>query len=265
MNKKTVYPIFFSPTGTTQTIIRAIGRGTGLPVAEEEIDLTLSTPEPGQFAEDDLVIIGLPVYAGRLPALAVERFQALKGNNTRVVAVVVYGNRAYEDALLELSDCCTAQGFKVVSAGAFVGQHSYSSDEFPTAANRPDAADLQQADRFGRRIQRQLSEKVPFEIPGNHPYKPGMQPTGGATETELAECTHCGACAEHCPTQCIRMEDGIPKTTAENCIWCMACIQHCPTDARKIVLPKIHEIAERLHTNCQTRREPECFPALGNG
>lgn len=268
MNKKTTHSILFSPTGTTRTTLQAVSNGTGR-MAGKTLDITLSgTSETISFLQEDLVVVGMPVYGGRLPSLAVERFKSIKGSDTPVIPIVIYGNRAYGDALVELCDLCEAQGFYTVAAGAFLGEHSFSSAEFPIASGRPDQKDLEQAEEFGRQIGQLLDKcgsdvRLDLEtVQGNRPYKPEMQPTGAATETDLAECTHCGACAAHCPAQCIRMEDGIPKTTVENCIWCIACIQHCPTKARKIILPKIHEIAQRLHADCQTRREPEIFQPL---
>ena len=69
---------------------------------------------------------------------AMERIRMFKGNATPVIPVVVYGNRDYEDALKELSDALSAQGFVPVSAGAFIGEHSYSRKDMPIAAGRPD-------------------------------------------------------------------------------------------------------------------------------
>ena len=43
-------------------------------------------------------------------------------SQTPAVLVVVYGNRAYDDALLELSDIATGAGFVPLAAGAFVGE-----------------------------------------------------------------------------------------------------------------------------------------------
>jgi hypothetical protein len=66
----------------------------------------------------------VPVYGGRVPEVALERLRALKGNGGPAIAVVVYGNRAYEDALLELHTELTANGYKVIAAAAFIAEHS---------------------------------------------------------------------------------------------------------------------------------------------
>lgn len=260
MNNPAIHSIYFSPTGTTHAVTRAVCRGTG---RRSGIHIDLNRPVGGNlyFAVDDPVVVAMPVYGGRLPVLAVERFKAVRGADTPVVAVVVYGNSSYGDALLELCDLCAECGFKVVSAAAFIGQHSFSSEQYPIAAHRPDQDDLRLAEEFGAQAVRSAQMLDLKKIPGNRPYKPEMKPEGAAAETKLALCTGCGQGVSHCPATAIQMNDGVPSTDSSLCIWCTACVQNCPTGARQITLPRIQQIAERLHTTCQTRRKPEPFLA----
>ena len=264
MKPRTVHSIFFSPTETSRTIARAVSRGIGGD-AEARLDMTWNAPERSAFSQRDVVVVGMPVYSGRLPAIAAERFSSLKGSGTPAVAIVVYGNRAYEDALAELCDRCIEQGSKLVSAAAFVGQHSFSSEKLPIAHERPDQQDIDSAKQFGVQVKELLKCDLSLDletIPGNRPYKPAIQPSEAATATDPETCRQCGACIANCPVQCIEMIDGVPQTLQDRCIWCMACVQCCPTGARKTVLPKIHEITKRLHTHCQSRKEPEIFQPL---
>ena len=264
MNNETTHSVFFSPTGTSRSIAHTVSREID-GEAEAVLDMTQKAPAPVSFSEKDVVVVAMPVYGGRLPSIAVERFQTLDSNGASAVAVVVYGNRAYEDALVELCDLCVAQGFKLVSAAAFVGQHSFSSEALPIAHGRPDRQDLDSASQFGIQVKEMLENGAVLDletVPGNRPYKPAMQALEAATATDPATCTQCGACAASCPVQCIEMVDGMPQTSPDGCIFCIACVQACPTGARKIVLPKIHESAQRLHTNCKTQREPEIFQPL---
>ncbi|MEN7973263.1 MAG: EFR1 family ferrodoxin [Verrucomicrobiota bacterium] len=261
MKPKTPHSIFFSPTGTSRAAVRAVSRGFG--GTEAELDLTKNgSIEQFIFSEEDLAVIGMPVYGGRLPTVAVERFKSLEGNGTPAVAIVVYGNRAYEDALVELYDLCAAQGFKVLSAAAFVGQHSFSSKELPIAHGRPDRKDIDLAEKFGVQI-KELLKNGRFlnieKVPGNRPCKPAMQPSAAATATDPETCRQCGACVAACPVQIIEMVDGMPQTRQDGCIWCMACVQRCPTSARHIAMDKLHESARHLHETLKTRREPEFF------
>jgi ferredoxin len=260
MNNKPIHSIFFSPTGTTRTAVQAVCRGTG---QGSGLEIDLKEPVGGQlfFAADDPAVIGMPVYSGRLPRLAVERFAAVKGSNTPAIAVVVYGNRAYEDSLMELCDLCTAQGFKVTGAAAFIGEHSFSSADFPIAAGRPDETDIRLAEQFGGQMAHSLRPLDMGQVPGNRPYKPEMKPSGAAADSNQETCIRCGQCVAHCPANAIRISEGLPLTDPNLCIWCIACVKNCPTGARTITLPKIHEIAERLYKTCQTRMEPEWFLA----
>lgn len=141
--------IFFSPTHTSAQIARAIGEGIGMG-RRMETDLTLDESSSPIEMEGELCVIVTPVYGGRVPALALQRLQRLKGNGAPAILVVVYGNRDYEDALLELRDTAISLGFMPLTAGAFIGEHSYSTPELPIAAGRPDTDDLQQAREFGK-------------------------------------------------------------------------------------------------------------------
>ncbi len=105
-----------------------------------------------------LAVIAIPVYGGHLPPLAAERLRGLQGYDTPAVAVVVYGNRAYENALTELAALAGAAGLNVIAAATFVGEHSYSSDRWPIAAGRPDADDLALAAEFGGRVAGKLQD-----------------------------------------------------------------------------------------------------------
>lgn len=258
------HTLFFSPTQTGATVATAIQNGIQQE-SGESIDITKSAVEK-TFGANDVVIIAMPVYSGRLPPVATERFKAVRGNGAKAVAIAMYGNAKVDDALLELTDLCTEQGFEVVAAATFIGEHSFTMKEFPIAVGRPDAADLQKAGTFAKLIQEILDTEGPITLPalpGTHPYtKTAMTPPGtAATGTNLENCTRCGLCETFCPTGAITMTENGPQTDDSKCIWCAACVKVCTSHARTFTLPKIKEIAERLHTNFQNRQEPEWFLA----
>lgn len=261
MNQKTIHIIFFSPTRTTRTTLETIAAGSGCH-AGMTMDLTREAPtELPMFGADDLVLVGMPVYAGRLPVLAAERFQEIKGRGASVVPVVVYGNRHYDDALIELYDLCREQGFRPVAAATFLGEHSFSSADLPLSPGRPDTTDLNKAESFGSQIGRLPAAACldAERVPGNRPYKERMQPAGSATSVDDGACTQCGTCIELCPTGGMHLTATAAEAAPDHCIWCMACERFCPANARSLTHEKIKGSAQKLNDLFSERREPEIY------
>jgi ferredoxin/flavodoxin len=257
---------YFSPTGTTKKVLEGIAKGIGIkPV--EHLSMTshdAATKPLGNFT-DELVVIGAPVYAGRLPDDAVKRFRHFRAQDTRAVLVVVYGNRDYEDALLELTHLSKELGFIPIAAAAFIGEHSFSTRDVPIAAGRPDKKDLEMAVAFGRTIKERISDPGPsdatvsLKVPGNFPYKDRVPVVEGAARTLADICTACGTCAEVCPKGAITVNATV-ETDPNLCIKCCACVKECPTHARIMDIPFIKEKAAWLNENYSYRKEPEYFP-----
>jgi len=257
--------IYFSPTGTTRSVIESIARGID-PDIIAALDLTL--PEAGIQVEvcshNDLAIFGAPVYAGRIPPVVRKRMGKISANGAACVLLVMYGNREYEDALLELEDYAIKAGFKPVAGAAFVGEHSYHTDNMPIAPGRPDADDLEKAVGFGQTIRQKLDavgvlDDIPaLSVPGRFPYKKwGPSPlTSPVTHEQI--CIKCAECAGVCPKAVITIGDTV-KTEAAGCIHCTACVKICPTGARVWEDSGIKNIAEWLSTNYYERKEPEMF------
>jgi len=265
MNINSARLIYFSPTRTTRKVIECIAQGAQFATVEH-LDLTPPDARTQNIVEvhDELAIIGSPVYNGRVPVDAVSRLLRLKGYGTPAVLVVMYGNRAFEDALLELSDLTLEAGFKPVAAGVFIGEHSYSSNSTPIAAGRPDMEDLRKAKEFGRMIHekmqktRALDEMVPLQVPGNFPYKDRGGLSNISPVTHEAVCAKCEQCASVCPTAAITVKDSV-VTDLSMCIRCCACVKACSTEARRMEDPRIRHVAEQLSMNCRTRKEPETY------
>lgn len=150
--------VYFSPTGTTKAVVWGIACGINHSNVEC-IDITRpdARNQPLQTSEDELLIVAVPVYMGRVPALLSEWLHAIQAHNTPAVCVVVYGNRVYDDALLELNDILKQCGCKPIAGAAYIGEHSFSNSETPTAEGRPDSRDLEQAELFGQKIQEKFS------------------------------------------------------------------------------------------------------------
>lgn len=258
--------VFFSPTDTTARIVAGIAQGIA-PDLVNRIDLTPPAARQRETEQmgDELVIIGTPVYAGRVPAEAVRRLRRIKGHNTPAVIVVVYGNREFEDALLELKDLVVESGFRPVAGGAFIGEHSYSSEAAPIAPGRPDEEDMEKAKRFGAAIQEEISrlpslDALPsLQVPGNYPYIVWDLPSEEISPVSVESlCTLCGECAAVCPTAAIAVE-GAVVTDKSACIHCTACVKKCPSGARKWENARIGQIGKWLSENCRQRKEPQVY------
>lgn len=266
MKVDSVRLIYYSPTETSKQVVEAIAKGAQYE-STTQLDLTppaAKTMEIEGFG-DELAIIGAPVYGGRIPVEAVSRLRRLKASDTPAALVVVYGNRAYEDALLELKDIATDAGFILVAGAAFIGEHSLSVSDKPIAQGRPDDSDMEKAHAFGRAIREKLDrvagvdEFQPLEVPGNHPYREhSKRPRDVAPVTKEDICIKCGRCAEVCPVAAITIGDTV-ETDSALCTLCSACVKNCPTDARVWEHPWALKVTEWLHTNFSERKEPETY------
>lgn len=257
--------VYFSPTGTTKAVVQGIARGIDQNNVEL-LDITLpdARKDPLEASENELLVIGVPVYMGRVPALLTEWLHAIKAHNTPVVCVVVYGNRVYEDALLELNDIVRERGCIPIAGAAYIGEHSFSNSETPTAQGRPDAGDLNHAESLGRKIHEKISSFSSADqisevtIPGCHPYRGDSKLWTVDFIAVSDECIHCGTCAEGCPVGAIDPENSDLINT-EKCITCCACIKHCPKRARTTKPGLVKEASKRLNSLYSERKEPEFF------
>ena len=155
MNIYAVRLITFSPTHTSKQVGEAIVRGTGISDVART-DLTFHPAGKLEIPESTLTVITVPVYGGKVAPLALERMKDVHASSAPAVLVAVYGNRAYEKALVELDAFASDRGFKVIAGATFIGEHSYSTEKYPVAAGRPDERDLAVAADFGK----QISDKI---------------------------------------------------------------------------------------------------------
>lgn len=196
----------------------------------------------------------MPVFAGRVPMLAVERLKRVSAHGARCVIVAVYGNRAYDDALVEMQDIATAAGFRVMAAVTAIAEHSVCRQ---FAAGRPDASDAAQLGEFGAAILARAAQSAPipeFTLPGHRPYR---EYSPCAVPEADDRCQGCGACAAQCPTRAIAPDH--PQTTDPAlCISCMRCVQVCPVHARGIG-QRLSMLAAHLEPLCRERQENRLY------
>lgn len=248
-----IFNIFFSPTGTTKKVGDEISKSFKKSREYKGINLTFKNINEVTLSKNDLALIGMPVYRGLLPDIALERFKMVRGNNTPAIIYVVYGNRHYDLALKQLRQQAILNGFIPVAEGTFIGEHSFSSDEYPIAKNRPDKEDLLVASDLGKSIPSNLNnikndikdcvliEKKPlFRIPPH---------------IDLEKCNHCQKCFDICPTNAIKMVNDNIINDERSCITCMACLKFCPQRAREIINEDLINTIHSLYESMNERRK----------
>lgn len=271
MNKK-INMMYFSATGTTRKIVsgitKKISENIDMDIAINEIDFTMPEirKEPVQFTEDDVVIIGVPVYAGRVPNVLLKYLNSVVGSDTLAIPVVVYGNRNYDDALIELADILELNGFKVIAGGAFIGEHSFSKT---LAKNRPDEKDMNIACDFANQIYKKITTEDKNQaviVNGTKPYRKYYKPVTKegitvdirkVTPRTNSNCNDCKRCVSICPMGSIDFED-VSKLKGI-CIKCGACIKKCPTNAKYYDDVNYLRHKQELEVQFAYRREPELF------
>ncbi|CAK7045510.1 MAG: hypothetical protein DELT_00805 [Desulfovibrio sp.] len=248
--------IHFSATGTTETVVRAVGKELSLNATEHAL---LTTPlAPLSLGAGDIAVVGIPVYGGHVPKIAMKSIENLTGNGSYAVAVAVYGNREYDDALVELTAALQKQGFTIVGAAAFIGQHSI----FPkVASGRPDAGDLAKAADFGRRCSEKIAAKTfpAITVKGKDPNATFSLSGGPMRPSADDGCTLCGACVAVCPVHCLSIREGKLEKEEEKCFACAACVAACPVGAQAFRGEVYEQRAAMFAQAFGARKEPEIF------
>ncbi|MGI5957919.1 MAG: EFR1 family ferrodoxin [Massiliimalia sp.] len=251
-----IYKIIFSPTGGTEKVANQF-----VQAFEQEaktIDLTDFTTDfqQIQLAEDDICIVAVPSFGGRVPKIAATRLEKIKANGAKAILITVYGNRAYDDTLLELKTILTNSKFCCVAAVAAVAEHSIMHQ---FAKGRPDKKDLEELSQFAKQIRQRIEEsRIPEDliVPGSNPYREynGVPIKPAANKN----CTKCGLCAQKCPVQAISL-DNPSQTDHKKCISCMRCISICPAHSRKVNKILTTIAAYKMKKSCSERKKNELF------
>ena len=251
LNLRTIY---FSATGTSMKIALAISQSIATEFVVE--DITFQSLQNTSYATDDLLCIAVPVYGGGVAPVALKRLDAIRGNNTPAVVVVVYGNRNFERAAVQMSDFLAERGFVTIAVAAFVGEHSYSTEQSPIAVGRPKVEDINDANCFGELVKQKLTKglesvdvstlqcpdsgeenvKAFVEFVKGYQAEQAKNPVKLLPITDENRCVMCGVCVDVCPMEAIDRED-VSVVDPTLCIKCCACVKECPKEAKSLNSP----------------------------
>lgn len=250
-----VYSMFFSPTGGTEKVMDILAEELSV---EKSIDLSILDDNYGnyRFESDDVCLIGVPSYGGRVPGIVLERIKGMTVDGAVAVLVVVYGNRAYDDTLLELKEELKACGFQVKAAVAAVAEHSIMHR---FGKGRPDRQDEDELRKYAKDLKKLIDDKentYDLHVPGNSPYREynGVPFKPKANKS----CTQCGVCAKKCPVGAIP-KNNPASVDAEKCISCMRCVTICPHDSRNLNKFMLFLASQKMKKNCSSRKENQLF------
>jgi len=249
--------IVFSPTGGTQKAADAITQVWSSKVQKEDLSDSSKDFSLVNIEKEDLVLIAVPSFGGRVPAVAVERLSRINGNGAKCAVICVYGNRAYEDTLIELKDTVEKSGFFVIAAVAAIAEHSIMHQY---AAGRPNQEDIKVLQNFSEKIIEKFKSsdylKTTITVPGNCSYKKAG--SGGIIPKAGKGCISCGVCAQKCPVSAIDINDPT-KTNSKQCISCMRCVSICPEKARKVNSALIAAASLAISKACSVKKECELY------
>ena len=167
--------IYFSPTGTTKKVLEGIVEGIAPKSANfenlQKQHINLDIDE----ISADLVLIGVPTYANRIPPEAIIELKKINGKGIAAVLVATYGNNKFGTILLEMKNIAKYTNFIPVAAAVFIGEHSFSTKEMPIALGRPDAKDMNIAQSFGKSIKSKMKNvnlaNFDLQVPGKLPHR----------------------------------------------------------------------------------------------
>ncbi|WP_295586539.1 4Fe-4S binding protein [uncultured Oscillibacter sp.] len=272
MEIRKIWAVYYSATGTTDkavnTIAEALAEKLALPLERVGFTRPAERAKEYTFGPADLVVVGSPTYAGKLPNKILPDFQSrLHGSGALAVPVVLFGNRSYDNSLAELCAVLEKDGFHTVAAGAFVGRHAFTD---ALGEGRPDWDDRREMTAFAgavaEKVKGMTALPAPIAVPGDAdaPYYVPKGTDGqpakflkAKPQTDVGKCTNCGACARFCPMGAIDPEN--PALVPGTCIKCQACVRKCTRHAKYFDDPAFLSHVAMLEQNFTEPKRNEVF------
>lgn len=271
MKPKRIWKIWFSPTGGTKTIVSTIADTLSQqfqsPLESYDFTLLKNRHNFPELNENDLVIFGTSVIAGRVPNVLLPYLKTIKGNHSLAVPVVSFGNRNYDDALIELRNLLENASFQCIGAGAFISEHAFSTT---LAKHRPDEEDIKTLKEFAYLLYQKIEGTEEFLHPvyvnGQTPLRPYYMPQDRnhnpinilkVKPVTSDTCVQCGICANVCPMETISFKDA--RVCQGICIKCNACVKACPYHAKSFIDEGYLYHKEELEIEYANRKQPEYF------
>lgn len=273
MNIEKVWAVYFSPTGNVASVVDRIAEKIAGKLGKpcECIDFTLPGSRNGvySFSKGDLVVFGVPTYAGRIPNKILPFVQeGFFGGGALLLPVALYGNRSAGDTLMELRNELGERSFRSIAAASIPGSHVFSDKIAP---GRPDESDLQEIDKFADKVADNIlaldGEPGKVVPEGNDPVGPYYTPLGldgnpakflkAKPITDAEKCKGCGLCAGVCPMGSIDAAE--PSVVSGVCIKCQACIKTCPAKAKHFEDEAFLSHVAYLEKNYTARKESRFY------
>ena len=274
MEVKRICAAYWSATGNTDktvnTIAETLAEKLGVPLERRNFTRPSDRAEDLSFTGRDLVVFGMPTYAGKLPNKMLPYVQQqIHGNGALAVGVVTFGNRSYDNSLAELCAALEADGFHTVAGGAFACRHAFTD---VLANGRPDSDDMAELAKLGSavvgRIVRMTEYPAPVTVDGDAD-APYYRPLGldgepkvflkAKPKTDLDKCIRCGVCASLCPMGSINPDD--VTEVVGLCIKCHSCVRNCPMGAKYFDDPAFLSHRAMLERDYTRRAEDKIFTA----
>jgi len=261
MKMRSATLIYFSPTGATKRIASTLASSLGMTTVDVMDMTSPGMRERHSVVRTDMVIIGAPVYEEYIPAFFLDCLKNIEFNKQPTIAFCTYGNIGYGMSLKRLYRELSGLGLSVITVGAFIGEHSFSTDELPLAQGRPDSEDLETAEKmaalFLKRLAGTTEPLAEQRVPGRLPLMARLLPENSAksfTRTPMVSstCTHCGVCITKCPMRAIDVNFLIDES---NCVRCFSCVKFCEFGARKIEFKKKVIVRNFLKLQSRLRRK----------